>query len=192
VDDPLTAAGPELRTDRLLLRRWRAADRAPFAALNADPVVMEHFPARLTRAESDAFVDRIDATFDQRGYGLWAVEVVDDYSSEGDIAEFAGYVGLVLADFEADFTPAVEIGWRLAAAYWGRGYAPEAARAVVAFGFDTLALDEIVSFTAVENVRSQRVMQKIGMTRDLGEDFDHPKIPTGHRLARHVRYRIRR
>ena len=178
-------SGPELRTERLRLRRWRDADRAPFAALNADPVVMEFFPALLTRAESDRFVDRIEATFDARGYGLWAVEVADD-------GAFAGYVGLLLADFDADFTPAVEIGWRLAAACWGRGYAPEAARAALAFGFDTLGLDEIVSFTSVENVRSQRVMQKIGMTRDPAEDFEHPGVPAGHWLQPHVLYRIAR
>jgi RimJ/RimL family protein N-acetyltransferase len=175
--------GPELRTDRLTLRRWRAADRSPFAALNADPVAMEFLPTVLTRAESDAFVDRIEAAFDEGGWGLWAVEVTGD-------GTFAGYVGLWAAVFEADFTPAVEIGWRLAAAQWGRGYAPEAARAALTFGFEQLALDEIVSFTSVHNVRSQRVMQKIGMTTDPREDFDHPSLPDGHRLQRHVLDRI--
>jgi RimJ/RimL family protein N-acetyltransferase len=177
--------GPELRTARLKLRRWRDDDRAPFAALNADPVVMEFFPSALTREESDAFVDRIEDTFDRRGWGLWAVEVADEDA-------FAGYVGLWPAVFDADFTPAVEIGWRLAAGSWGRGYAPEAARAALTFGFDEAGLDEIVSFTSVENIRSQRVMQKIGMTTDPREDFDHPSLPAGHRLQRHVLYRITR
>jgi ribosomal-protein-alanine N-acetyltransferase len=167
------------------MRRWRDADREPFAALNADPVVMEFFPALLSRAESDAFVDRIEETFDRNGWGLWAIEVAAD-------GTFAGYVGLWPAVFESDFTPAVEIGWRLAAACWGRGYAPEGARAALAFGFDTLGLDEIVSFTTVGNIRSQRVMQKIGMTRDPEDDFDHPNLPAGHPLRRHVLYKIAR
>jgi RimJ/RimL family protein N-acetyltransferase len=183
VTEPVDGRGPELRTERLLLRRWRADDRAPFAAMNADPVVMEFLPTVLTRAESDEFVDRIEAAFDERGWGLWAVEV----KAEG---EFAGFVGLWPADFDADFTPAVEIGWRLSSTHWGRGYAPEAARAALQFGFQHLGLDEIVSFTAVVNERSQRVMQKIGMARDPREDFDHPRLPDGHRLRRHVLYRV--
>ena len=176
--------GPELRTERLVLRRWQERDRAPFAAMNADPAVMEFFPALLTRAESDAFVDRIEAAFDERGWGLWAVEIPD--------GRFAGYVGLWPAVFEADFTPAVEIGWRLVASAWGNGYAPEAARAALSFGFDEMGFDEIVSFTSVLNLKSQRVMQKIGMTTDPAEDFDHPNVPDGHRLKRHVLYRIAR
>jgi len=176
--------GPELRTERLKLRRWQERDRAPFAALNADPVVMEFFPTLLTRAESDAFVDRIEAAFEERGWGLWAVETPD--------GTFAGYVGLWPAVFEADFTPAVEIGWRLAASCWGNGYAPEAACAALTFGFDELGLDEILSFTSVLNLKSQRVMQKIGMTTDPAEDFDHPNLLEGDRLRRHVLYRIAR
>ncbi len=181
--EPLDPRGPELRTERLLLRRWQDDDRAPFAAMNADPVVMEFLTTVLTRAESDDFVDRIEAAFDQRGWGLWAVEVVADRA-------FAGFVGLWPADFDAGFTPAVEIGWRLAASFWGHGYAPEGSRAVLKFGFEKLGLDEIVSFTAVVNERSQRVMQKIGMTRDPRDDFDHPRLPDGHRLRRHVLYRV--
>jgi len=176
--------GPELRTERLVLRRWQARDRAPFAAMNADPAVMEFFPSMLTRAESDAFVDRIEAAFDERGWGLWAVEIPD--------GTFAGYVGLWPAVFEADFTPAVEIGWRLAASAWGNGYAPEAAREALSFGFDEMGFDEILSFTSVLNLKSQRVMQKIGMTTDPADDFDHPNVPDGHRLKRHVLYRIAR
>ena len=184
VTEAANPRGPELRTERLLMRRWRDADRAPFAAMNADPVVMEFLTKPLTRVESDDFVDRIEQSFDDRGWGLWAIEVVAD-------GAFAGFVGLWPADFEADFTPAVEIGWRLDSKFWGKGYAPEAARAALQFGFGQLALDEIVSFTAVINERSQRVMQKIGMSTDPNEDFDHPRLVDGHRLRRHVLYRIR-
>jgi RimJ/RimL family protein N-acetyltransferase len=184
MSEPVGARGPEVRTERLVLRRWCDADRAPFAAMNADPVVMEFLPNPLTRRESDEFVDRIERAFEAHGWGLWAVEVVEH-------GGFAGFVGLWPADFDADFTPAVEIGWRLDARFWGQGYAPEAARAALEFGFEQVGLGEIVSFTAVINERSQRVMQKIGMTRDPNEDFDHPRLTNGHRLRRHVLYRIR-
>ena len=175
----------ELTTDRLLLRGWRDDDRAPFAALNADPEVMEHFPAPLTRAESDALVDRITTGFDVHGYGLWAVE-------ERATGGFIGFTGLTLQTFPAHFTPAVEVGWRLARRSWGHGFATEAATAAVAYGFDVAGLDEIVSITAVTNVRSQRVMQRLGMTRDPADDFDHPNIAEGSPLRRHVLYRLRR
>ena len=174
-----------MRTERLLLRRWRDADREPFAALNADPRVMELFPAALSRAESDAFVDRNEAAFEARGFGLWAVEVVDG-------GRFAGFVGLWVPSFEAHFTPAVEIGWRLAHEHWGHGYATEAARAAIAYGFDEVGLDEIVSFTTPANERSWRVMERLGMTHDPADDFDHPQVPVGHPLRRHVLYRLRR
>ena len=174
-----------VRTERLLLRRWRSSDRGPFAALNADPRVREHFPDCLTREQSDAAADLIDEHFAQHGFGLWAVEIPG-------VTEFAGFVGLSIPRFEAHFTPCVETGWRLAAEFWGCGYATEAARAGLAYGFDILGLQEIVSFTAVENVRSQRVMQKIGMTHDPDGDFEHPSLPMGHRLQRHVLYRIQR
>jgi ribosomal-protein-alanine N-acetyltransferase len=178
---------PGLRTERLLLRRWRPGDREPFAAMNADPEVMEHFPARLTRAESDAAVDRIEAGFDARGFGLWAVEVTEPGELEG---QFIGFTGLSVPRFEAHFTPAVEVGWRLARPGWSHGYASEAARRALAAGFDEHHLPEVVSFTAVPNVRSQAVMRRIGMTHDPADDFDHPSLP-GHRLQRHVLYRIR-
>jgi ribosomal-protein-alanine N-acetyltransferase len=181
----MTRIGPELRTERLLLRRWRPADREPFAALNADPAVMEHFPATMSRAESDGLVDRIEAAFDARGYALWAVEVTGD-------GGFAGFVGLAPVTFEAPFAPAVEVGWRLARERWGRGYATEAARAAVAFGFDVVGLDEITSFTVPANIRSRRVMERLGMSRDPADDFDHPVIPPGHPLRRHVLYRLPR
>ena len=176
---------PQLHTDRLVLRRWQPADKGPFASLNADAEVMEHFPSALGRAESDAFADRIEAGFDARGYGLWAVEIPDE-------AEFIGFVGLALHDFPAHFTPAVEIGWRLARDYWGRGFATEAARAAIADGFDRVGLGEIVSFTATTNVRSVAVMQRLGMTHDPADDFDHPRLAVGHLLRRHVLYRLSR
>lgn len=179
----MTAAS-ELRTDRLLLRRWRPSDRDPFAAMNADARVMEHFPNLLTREESDATAARIDNHFEQHGFGLWAVEVIG-------VSPFIGFVGLATPRFEASFTPCVEIGWRLAAEHWGHGYATEGARAAAAFGFESLGLSEIVSFTVPANIRSRRVMEKIGMTNDPADDFDHPLLPAGHPLQRHVLYRLK-
>jgi RimJ/RimL family protein N-acetyltransferase len=146
---------------------------------------MEFLPGVLDRMESDALADRIEAGFRALGYGLWAVELPGE-------AEFIGFVGLTLHDFEAHFTPAVEVGWRLERSYWGRGFASEAARAAMADGFDRAALDEIVSFTVPANVRSVRVMQRLGMTHDPADDFDHPRFAVGHRLRRHVLYRMRR
>ena len=174
----------ELRTERLLLRQWRDADYAHFAALNADPVVMEHFPGLMSRERSDAWADLQRRLIDEQGWGFWAVEIVDDQA-------FAGFVGLAKPGFEAHFTPTVEIGWRLAREHWNRGYATEAARAGLEFGFDELGLEEIVSFTTVANVRSQRVMEKLGMTCDPSDDFEHPSVPPGP-IRRHVLYRIRR
>ena len=182
-DEPRTA--PELRTERLVLRGWRESDRGPFAALNADPVVMEHFPATLTRAESDTQVDRFVDRWATGRPSLWAVGVPG-------VAPFVGYVGLLEPSFEAHFTPCVEVGWRLAAAHWGHGYATEAARAATTHGFDVLGLDEIVSFTTVGNTRSRRVMERLGMHRDPADDFDHPKMAEGHPLRPHVLYRLLR
>jgi ribosomal-protein-alanine N-acetyltransferase len=161
------------------------ADRAPFAALNADPRVNEFLTGPLSREESDERAARIDANFDRHGFGLWAVEVCN-------VSPFIGFIGLAVPRFEAHFTPCVEIGWRLSADHWGHGYATEGARAALAFGFDVMGLSEIVSFTVPANVRSRRVMEKIGMRRDPAEDFDHPSLPVGHRLLRHVLYRIAR
>ena len=176
---------PELRTERLLLRGWRDADRAPFAALNADPEVMEHFPSTLSRDASDRLVDAIAEGWARNGFGLWALERLED-------GAFLGFTGLSRPSFDAPFMPAVEVGWRLAQAAWGRGYATEAARAALAFGFDAAGLDQIVSFTVPANVRSRAVMERIGMTHDPADDFDHPRLPDGHRLRRHVLYRLRR
>jgi RimJ/RimL family protein N-acetyltransferase len=175
----------DLTTDRLLLRQWRDSDREPFAALNADPAVMEHFPALQTREQSDALIDRNIPDLDDRGWGLWALEVKDT-------GEFIGFTGLNVPTFEAPFLPGVEIGWRLAKGAWGNGYATEAARAALAYGFGPIGLDEIVSFTATTNLPSQRVMQRIGMVHDEAGDFDHPRVEEGHRLRRHVLYRINR
>jgi RimJ/RimL family protein N-acetyltransferase len=172
-------------TERLLLRRWAPRDREPFAALNADPLVMEHMIAPLTREQSDLFVDRIEEHFEQHGYGLWAVEV------PGRLP-LAGFVGLMVPSFQAHFTPAVEIGWRLAREAWGKGYATEGARAVLGEAFTRAGLDEVVSFTIPANRRSWRVMEKLGMTRDPAEDFDHPRVPVGHPARRHVLYRLPR
>ena len=172
-----------LRTERLVLRRWCEDDRGPFAAMNADPLVMRYFPATLSTGRSDAFVDAIEQHFTNLGFGLWAVELVDS-------GGFAGYVGLWPASFEAAFTPAIEVGWRLAARFWGHGYAPEAARVVVRDGFERVGLTEIVSFTSAINQPSRRVMEKIGMSHDPADDFDHPAVPSGSPLRPHVLYRI--
>ncbi len=174
-----------IRTPRLLLRPWRDEDLAPFAALNGDPDVMEFFPKPLGRTESDAAATHVRDHFDRRGFGLWAVEVPG-------LVNFIGFVGLSVPSFEAHFTPCVEIGWRLARRHWGVGYATEAALAALDFGFRELALDEIVSFTAAVNLRSRGVMEKIGLTHSHADDFDHPALPEGHALRRHVLYRGRR
>ena len=173
-----------MRTDRLLLRRWREDDVEPFARMNADPVVMEHFPSLLTREQSAAMVERIERHLDAEGFGLWAVEVPA-------VAPFIGFVGLQRVPFEAHFTPAVEVGWRLDPAHWGHGYATEAALACLDLGFGPLGLEEIVSMTTPGNARSWRVMERIGMHRDPADDFDHPRIAEGHPIRRHVVYRLR-
>lgn len=174
-----------LETERLTLRRWLEADRKPFAQLNRDPSVMEFLPGVLSREQSDAMVDRIEAHFEVNGFGLWAVELREN-------ADFIGYIGLAIPRFEAAFTPSVEIGWRLASAYWERGFATEGARAVVRHAFEALRLPALVSFTVPANMRSRGVMERLGMRRDAREDFDHPLLPVGHALRRHVLYRLAR
>jgi RimJ/RimL family protein N-acetyltransferase len=170
-------------TDRLRLREWRESDREAFARINADPRVMEFFPSVLSREASDALADRAEKHFREHGFGPWAVELIET-------GEFIGFTGLSIPNFEAPFMPAVEIGWRLSAEYWGHGLATEAARASVQYGFGELQLDEIVAMTVPANVRSRRVMEKIGMTRDAADDFDHPSLVDGHPLRRHVLYRL--
>jgi RimJ/RimL family protein N-acetyltransferase len=172
-----------LGTERLLLRRWHEADHEPFAAMNADRYVTEHFPTRLDRAASDQLIARIETGFDEHGYGLWALEL-------RATGEFLGFTGLTPASVEAHFTPAVEVGWRLTRRAWGQGYATEAALASLAFGFGDAGLSEIVSFTSAANVRSRAVMERIGMTHDSADDFDHPGLPAAHHLRRHVLYRL--
>ena len=174
-----------LTTARLRLRPWRDEDLSAFAALNADPRVMQFLSEPMTTAQSIARAAHIAGQIDEDGFGLWAVEVPG-------VANFIGFVGLNRTAFNADFTPCIEIGWRLAYEYWGFGYATEAASVAIADGFDRLALEEIVSYTTVANARSRRVMERLGMTHLPAEDFDHPKIPEGHPLRRHVLYRLRR
>ena len=176
----------ELRTDRLILRQWRDADVDVFVEMGTDPLVMEYFPGLMTEQQSRDTAARIRSALEERGWGWWAVE-----ARSGDLmGQFLGFTGLAEPRFEAAFTPAVEVGWRLTPVAWGRGFATEAARASVAFGFADLGLAEIVSFTAVANLRSRAVMERLGMTHDPADDFDHPSLP-GHSLQRHVLYRLK-
>ena len=175
----------ELRTGRLRLRQWTEGDRETFARLNADARVMEFFPSTLSASESETLAAAIESHIEQNGWGLWAVEIPS-------VTSFAGFIGLSRPRFEAHFTPCVEVGWRLDQKYWGRGYATEGALAALQFGFETLGLDEIVSFTTAGNAASRRVMDRIGMTHDPNDDFDHPGLAVGHNLRRHVLYRKKR
>lgn len=175
----------DLRTERLLLRQWRDEDLGPFAELNADPETMRYFPAPPTREESESLAERARRQIEEEGWGLWAVEVRGG-------APFVGFVGLARPSFDEHFTPAVEVGWRLAREHWGHGYATEAGRAALAFGFEALGLEEIVSFTSHLNEPSWRVMERLGMSRDPADDFEHPRVPAGHPLRPHVLYRLTR
>lgn len=170
-----------VKTKRLLLRPWQKKDLKPFYRMNADERVMEYFPKTLTLEESDHLFKKISTHIEQVAWGLWAVEVPE-------MASFIGFIGLFPVSFTSHFTPAVEIGWRLAYPYWGNGYATEGALATLKVGFETLHLSEIVSFTAKQNNRSIKVMKKIGMHQ--ADDFDHPKLTLDHRLSRHVLYRL--
>jgi RimJ/RimL family protein N-acetyltransferase len=171
-----------INTPRLKLRQWQPADFAPFAAMSADPIVMEFFPALLTTDQSNAMADKIQAKIADQGWGFWAIEILET-------GAFAGFVGLGRPGYPLPFSPCVEVGWRLDKAFWGKGYATEAGNAALEFAFNTLQLDEVVSFTAVLNTRSQAVMQRLGM-RNTGENFDHPMVPEGDRLCEHVLYCI--
>jgi ribosomal-protein-alanine N-acetyltransferase len=173
-----------LETERLILRDRRAADRQPFAQMNADPLVMEFMPATLSNSESDLFMDKIEEHIQTHGFGLFAAELRASLS-------FIGFIGLSIPSFQARFSPCVEVGWRLSAIHWGKGLATEGAREVIRYAFGVLRLDDVVSFTVPENIRSRRVMEKLGMEHDPADDFDHPKLPEGHPLRRHVLYRLR-
>jgi RimJ/RimL family protein N-acetyltransferase len=172
-----------MRTERLVLRHWHNSDRQPFARLNADARVMEFMPSVLSEQESNSLVDRIEEHFQEHGFGLYAAEIRSG-------RRFIGYIGLSVPTFHAAFTPCVEIGWRLAREYWGLGLATEGAREIVRCAFEELNLQELVSFTVPANARSLGVMKKIGMTYDPNDDFDHPRLPVGHTLRRHVLYRL--
>jgi RimJ/RimL family protein N-acetyltransferase len=174
----------KLETERLRLRQWIESDREPFARLNTDPQVMEFFPSILYRAASDEMFDRIQKSIIDRGWGLWAVESKQD-------KQFIGFVGLHIPTADLPFSPCVEVGWRLAFEYWGKGYATEAAQAALKVGFDRLNLPEIVSFTAINNHRSSAVMERLGMIRE-SETFEHPNLTAGHRLREHCLYRLSR
>jgi RimJ/RimL family protein N-acetyltransferase len=172
----------ELETDRLILRQWHQTDREPFAKLNTDAKVMEFYPRILSRDESDAFVDQLQILFEKQGWDLWAVETKNTQ-------QFIGYVGLHVPTADLPFNPCVEVGWRLAYEYWGQGYAPEAALVALKFGFESLNLAEIVSFTTLSNLRSQRVMEKIGMQRSP-VTFKHPNVPIDSELREHCLYQL--
>jgi RimJ/RimL family protein N-acetyltransferase len=174
----------ELDTPRLRLRQWHPDDRIPFAHLNADPRVMECFPHCLDRVDSDALAKRLQSLIAERGWGFWAVEVVG-------VEPFIGFVGLHIPAAELPCSPCVEVGWRLAFKHWGNGYAPEAAKAALRFGFEVLNLPEIVSFTAVNNARSRAVMHKLNMHLEP-HTFEHPSLPVGHSLREHCLYRLSR
>jgi RimJ/RimL family protein N-acetyltransferase len=174
----------ELSSERLLLRQWTAEDLEPFAEYSGDPEAMRYFPSTHTREQSDTLAREFARALEQRGWGFWAVEVRGGPS-------FIGFVGLTEPSFDAHFTPAVEVGWRLGREHWGNGYATEAARAAMEFGFSELSLSEIVAITVPENLRSRRVMERLGMTYDPTGDFDHPRLPEGP-LRRHVLYRLAR
>jgi RimJ/RimL family protein N-acetyltransferase len=174
-----------LETERLILRQWRESDRQPFRELNANPHVMEFMPGLLAPKASDEMMDRIQRHFDLHGFGLFAAELRADQS-------FIGYIGLSVPRFDAPFMPAVEIGWRIAARHWGSGLATEGAREVLRFGFEFAGLDSVVSFTVSGNIRSLRVMQKLGMSHNTADDFDHPSLQEGHALRRHLLYRLDR
>ena len=172
-----------IRTERLILRQWQQEDFEPFAKLNNNLQVMEYFPSTLSRQESDDLAQKILSKIENEGWGPWAVSIPN-------VAEFIGFIGLSVPTFQAHFTPTIEVEWRLDPKFWGNGYATEGALACLRYGFETLNLEEIVSFTAVQNIRSRAVMERIGMYHDPKDDFDHPRLAEGHRLRRHVLYRL--
>jgi RimJ/RimL family protein N-acetyltransferase len=172
-----------IETERMILREWRETDREPFARMNADARVMEYLSAPLSPEQSDALMRRATDHFARYGYGPWAAALKGS-------GVFIGFIGLMVPSFEASFTPCVEIGWRLACEFWGQGLATEGAREVLRRAFEDFSLDEVVSFTAAGNARSRRVMEKLGMSRNPADDFDHPRVAEDNPLRRHVLYRI--
>jgi 3-dehydroquinate dehydratase/shikimate dehydrogenase len=181
---PLLKGAKMIQTSRLILRNWTKEDIEPFAALNQDPRVMEFFPGLIGRQDSDQFVKIVSDHISEFGWGFWAASLIET-------GEFIGFIGLKNVSFPAHFTPAVEVGWRLAFEHWGKGYATEGAKAALKYAFEMLQLGEVVSFTTTQNLRSRHVMEKIGMHHDPKDDFDHPKLPEGHPLKRHVLYRLK-
>ena len=173
-----------IQTSRLILRNWTKEDIEPFAALNQDPRVMEFFPGLISRQDSDQFVKIVSDHISEFGWGFWAASLIET-------GEFIGFIGLKNVSFPAHFTPAVEVGWRLAFEHWGKGYATEGAKAALKYAFETLQLGEVISFTTTQNIRSRHVMEKIGMYHDPKDDFYHPKLPEEHPLRRHVLYRLK-
>lgn len=171
-------------TPRLNLRQWRDADREPFAAMNSDPEVMKYFPSLQDRSTSDANIDTWQSQLASEGWSNWAVE-------ERESLQFVGFVGLTIPRRTLPFSPCVEIGWRLGRRHWGKGFATEAARAVLQVAFTQLALAEVVSFTALGNLRSRAVMERIGLV-NTNREFDHPGVPEGHPLRPHCLYRLDR
>ena len=179
---------PDIETPRLLLRRWRPEDRDPFAQMNNDPEVMKYFPSTLDRSQSDLFAEFIQIRLEEKQYGLWAVELRNADALQP--TSFIGFAGFSTPTWDAPFNPCIEIGWRLSRPFWGYGFATEAATHILHYGFGVLKLDEVVSSTSLFNARSMAVMERLGMTRAIGEDFDHPRIHADKALCRHALYRI--
>lgn len=174
-----------IQTKRLILRQWNNEDLEPFAKMNADPLIRKYFASILTQAESDKIAKLFSSEIENLGYGFWALSAIN-------VSNFIGFTGIKPVDFESHFTPAFEIGWRLAREYWGSGYATEAAKAALIYGFEHLDLDEVVSFTNIDNRRSRLVMERIGMKHTTIDDFDHPNLPIGHKLRKNVLYRLKK
>lgn len=174
----------EIKTSRLILRPWKKEDLEPLCRLNSDSHVMEFLLTPLSHEESKARLDVYSRHISDNGWGLWAVSVPG-------VSDFIGWIGLWPISFESHFTPAIEVGWRLLPEFWGYGYATEGAKAALQYGFDILKLDEIVAITVPANVRSRRVMEKLGMHTDPSDNFEHPKVPAGHPLKEHVLYRLK-
>ncbi len=175
---------PVIESERVRLRQWRDDDVSPWVVMSADPRVMEFFPSTYAATESEAMAARMRELLERDGFGWWVMEIKGG-------ASFAGVICLQMVPFEAPFTPAMEVGWRLSHDHWGRGYATEGARAALRFAFDALGAPEVVAMTATTNLRSKRVMERLGMMHDPSDDFDHPRLPDDHALRRHVLYRAR-